>query len=60
MGNSVPEPQDPARHRRFGDEYYNILFSAFIEGLYKNYPFDWLIYVCHETVIEDLFRSITQ
>lgn len=30
-----------------------IIFSAFIQGLYKKYPLEWLIYVCCKTVIED-------
>lgn len=37
-----------------------IIFSAFLEDLYKKYLFECLIYVCHRTVIEDLFYYITQ
>ena len=36
-----------------------IIFSAFLKDLYKKYLFEWLIYVCHRTVIEDLFYYIT-
>lgn len=37
-----------------------IIFSAFLEDLYKKYLFECLIYVCHRIVIEDLFYYITQ
>ena len=48
-------PCNLVRHGHFGDRWcYNIIFSAFLEDLSKKYLFEWLIYVCHKTVIEDL------